>query len=307
MINYTLKHLRYFVAAADAGSVTGAAEASHVSQPSVSAAISHLEDVFGVQLFVRHHAQGLSLTPAGRRLHGASRELLVHAEDLSQDAEGLAEGLAGDLDVGCFVTFAPIVLPGLLRMLAGDHPAIHVRPHEDDLRAIQEGLRHGWFELALTYDLNLGSDITFEPVVTVPAYIMLPGDHRLASSDAIRLVELDGEPLVLLGLPDSRGHFLSIFSEAGIEPNIAYETRSFEMVRGLVANGYGYSLLHSRAPHHRALDGTGLVCLPLVEPKREMHMGLARLSRTRPTKMGMAFAQACHEHLPDLLEDQAED
>ncbi len=306
MINYTLKHLRYFVAAADAGSVTGAAEASHVSQPSVSAAISHLEDVFGVQLFVRHHAQGLSLTPAGRRLHASSRELLVHAEELSQDAEGLAEGLSGDLDVGCFVTFAPIVLPGLLRMLAGDHPAIRVRPHEDDLRAIQDGLRQGRFELALTYDLNLGSDIAFEPVVTVPTYIMLPDDHRLAGKNAIRLAELDGEPLVLLGLPESRGHFLSIFAEAGIEPAIAYETRSFEMVRGLVANGYGYSLLHSRAPHHRALDGSGLICRPLVEPQREMQLGLARLARTRPTRMGTAFAQACHEHLPDLLEDQAE-
>ena len=57
-MNYTLKHLRYFTAAAEAGSVTGASELCHVSQPSVSAAIAHLEDVFGVQLFIRHHAQG---------------------------------------------------------------------------------------------------------------------------------------------------------------------------------------------------------------------------------------------------------
>ncbi|MBN35691.1 MAG: LysR family transcriptional regulator [Rhodospirillaceae bacterium] len=306
MINYTLKHLRYFAAAADVGSVTGAAETCHVSQPSVSAAIAHLEDVFGVQLFVRHHAQGLSLTPAGRRLHASSRNLLNHAEELSQDAEGLAESLEGDLDVGCFVTFAPIVLPGLLRLVGQEHPAIRVRPHELDLRAVQDGLRRGRFELALTYDLNLAPDIDFEAVVTVPLYAALPADHRLAQRSEVSLADLEGEALVLLGLPDSRDHFLSVFSEANIEPVIAYETRSFEMVRGLVANGYGYSVLHSRAPHHRALDGSALVTVPLSEAHRTVHMGIARLASSRPTRMGQAFAQVCREHLPDMLKEQAE-
>ncbi|MBC6440113.1 MAG: LysR family transcriptional regulator [Rhodospirillales bacterium] len=304
MINFTLKHLRYFVAAADAGRVNAAAEVCHVSQPSVSAAVAHLEDVFGVQLFVRHHARGLALTPAGRRLHTAARDLLVHAEELAQDARGLADGLEGDFDAGCFVTFAPIVLPRLLRVLAAEHPAIRVRPHENDLRALQDGLRRGRFEVALTYDLNLAADIAFEPVVTVPIYIALPSGHRLASRSGIRLEDLAEEPLVLLGLPESRGHFLSVFAEAGIEPRIAYETSSFEMVRGLVANGYGYSLLHSRAPHHRALDGSSLVCLPLDRPRRAMHMGLARLTASRPTRMGLAFARICREHLPDLLAEQ---
>ena len=301
-MNYTLKHLRYFTAAAEAGSVTGASELCHVSQPSVSAAIAHLEDVFGVQLFIRHHAQGLSLTPAGARLCAAARDLLAHAEELSQDAAGLAEGLSGDLDVGCFVTFAPFVLPGLLRVLAGEHPAIRVRPHEDDLRALVEGLRRGRFEVAVTYDLNLPQDIAFEPLLTVPIHVLLPAQHRLARRRAVRLADLDGEPLVLLALPESRSHFLSVFAEAGLEPNIAYETSSFEMVRGLVANGYGYGLMHSRAPHQRALDGTPLACVPLSEPRREMHMGLARLETTRATRMGLAFAETCRRHLPSLLD-----
>jgi DNA-binding transcriptional LysR family regulator len=97
-----------------------------------------------------------------------------------------------------------------------------------------------------------------------------------------------------------------MFAEAGMEPNIAYETGSFEMVRGLVANGYGYSLLHSRAPHHRALDGSPLVSIPLSEPMREMHMGLARLASSRPTRMAQAFAQVCRDHLHVLLADQGE-
>jgi len=304
MILYTLKQLRYFVAAAESGSITRAAETTHVSQPSVSAAISHLEDIFGLQLFIRHHAQGLSLTPAGRRLFASARDLLAHADEVSQDAEGLGEALAGELDVGCFVTFAPFVLPGVLRVLASEHPAIRVRPHEDDLRALHEGLRRGRFEYAITYDLNLPQDIDFEPLVVVPIHVIVPANHRIARRKTVKLKEFDGEPLVLLGLPESRGHFLSVFAEAGMEPNIAYETSSFEMVRGLVANGYGYSLLHSRAPHHRALDGSPLVSIPLSEPTREMRMGLARLATSRPTRMALAFAETCRAHLPDLLAEQ---
>ncbi len=303
MIRYTLKQLRYFTAAAESGSVSGAAERCAVSQPSVSAAVAHLEDVLGVQLFVRQHARGLALTPAGRRLHAAAQALLLQAGELAEEASGLGEGLSGDLDVGCFVTFAPIVLPGLLRVLAATRPLIRIRPHEDDLRALQHGLRNGRFEVALTYDLNLEKDIAFEPVVPVPLYAALPADHRLASAPELGLRDLEGEPLVLLGLPDSRGHFLSLFAEVGLEPDIAYETRSFEMVRGLVANGYGYGLLHTRAPHDRTLDGSGLVCVPVSEPRRTMHMGLARLKQARSTGMSRAFGDVCHAHLADLLDN----
>ena len=303
MIRYTLKQLRYFTAAAEAGSVSGGAERCAVSQPSVSAAVAHLEDVLGVQLFVRQHARGLALTPAGRRLHAAAQALLLQAGELTEEASGLSGGLSGDLDVGCFVTFAPIVLPGLLRVLAARQPLIRVRPHEDDLRALQHGLRNGRFEVALTYDLNLEKDIAFEPVVPVPLYAALPADHRLASAEELDLRDLEGEPLVLLGLPDSRGHFLSLFAEAGFEPDIAYETRSFEMVRGLVANGYGYGLLHTRAPHDRTLDGSSLVCVSVSEPRRSMHMGLARLKHARSTGMSRAFGDICHAHLAGLLDN----
>ena len=220
-------------------------------------------------------------------------------------ADGLAEGLVGELDVGCFVTFAPIVLPGLLRVLAERHPGIRVRPHEDDLRALQDGLARGRFGLALTYDLNLAAGVAFESLVALPLYVALPARHPLAGRAKLRLRELAGEPLVLLGLPDSRSYFLSVFAEAGFEPEIACETRSFEMVRGLVANGHGYSLLHSRAPHRRALDGATLACVPLAEPRREIHMGLARLSEVRATRMDRAFAEVCRECLADLLAGKA--
>ena len=132
-MQFTLKHLRYFVAAAERGSVTAAARAIHVSQPSISEAIAHLEDVFDLQLFLRHHAQGLSPTPAGRRLLLEARSLLAHADDLEQSARGLADALAGDLDVGCFITFASLLMPGLLGAFAARFPGY---PHPACTRTI---------------------------------------------------------------------------------------------------------------------------------------------------------------------------
>ena len=108
-MRFTLKQLEYFVAAGEAGSITFAAEKVNISQPSVSAAIAHLEAEFGVQLFIRHHAQGLSLTPAGQRFLLEARSLLAHADDLQQSARGLADELSGELDVGCFITFALLI------------------------------------------------------------------------------------------------------------------------------------------------------------------------------------------------------
>ncbi|HXQ40971.1 MAG TPA: LysR family transcriptional regulator, partial [Candidatus Udaeobacter sp.] len=99
---FTLRHLAYFIAAAEQGGVTGAARSLRVSQPSISAALAELERRLGLQLFVRHHAQGLSPTPAGRQLLGQARRLLAHADELRLAALDLGGGLAGELDLGCF-------------------------------------------------------------------------------------------------------------------------------------------------------------------------------------------------------------
>jgi len=298
-MQFTLKHLRYFVAAAERGSVTAAARAIHVSQPSISEAVAHLEDSFDLQLFIRHHAQGLSLTPAGQRFLLEARSLLAHADDLQQSARGLADALAGELDVGCFITFASLLMPGLLGAFAARFPDIKVRLHEDHTEALLASLRSGRFDLAVTYDLNIGADLDFEPLAEVPFHVVLPTRHRLARRPTVSLRDLADQPLVLLSLPQSRDYFLSIFYGLGLQPHVAHETPSFEMVRGLVANGHGYSVMHSRPVSEQALDGMRLVYRPVSEKIRPTQLGLARRKDARPRRMATAFAAFCREFLSD--------
>jgi DNA-binding transcriptional LysR family regulator len=292
-MNYTLKQLGYFVAAAEAGSVTGAGQRLHVSQPSISAAIAQLEERFGVALFIRHHAQGLSTTAAGQRLLAEAKSLLEHAEDLRQRAIGLGKDLAGDLHLGCFQTFAPMILPQLLREFGAVLPEITIHLHENHVQGVLDDLRGGRTELALTYDLNLGEDIDFTPLAEVPLYAFIAEHHPLASQETVSLRELIDYPMVLLSLPQSRDYFLSILYSLRLQPRIAYETPSFEMMRGLVANSDGFSLMHSRPVSDWSLDGRRLAYRPLAETLRPTQLGIVRLAAARPTRKVSALIDFC--------------
>lgn len=287
---FTLKQIRYFVAAAETGSITEAGKRLHISQPSVSAAIAELEERFKVDLFVRHHAQGLSLTPAGARLLRDARSLLDQAEELRQDAQGLGQALEGELHVGCFQTFAPMVMPGLIRAFAAAHSAISITLHEDHVQGVLDSLRNGRTELALTYDLNLGPDLTFEPLVPMPLHAVLARRHKLASQSAVSLAELAEWPMVLLSLPHSRDYFLGVFTTRGLKPRIAQETPSFETVRGLVASGSSFAVMHSRPTSHQTLDGRQVAYVPIKDKVSPQALGLARLARIRSTRRAEAFA-----------------
>ena len=91
-LRYSLRQLRYFVVTAEVLSFTAAARRLHISQPSISTALADLEVSFGVQLFIRHHASGLSLTQAGRDLLGQARNLLKIAEELQMAAKEMDGG-----------------------------------------------------------------------------------------------------------------------------------------------------------------------------------------------------------------------
>ena len=160
-MQYTLKHLHYFVAAGQSGSVTKAAAQTNVSQPSISAAIAHLEQIFSLQLFVRHHAQGLSLTPAGQRLMGEAKALLDQAQSLQLFASDLGKSLSGVLEIGCFYTVAPLVVPELIRSFTAANPTARIDCQEGHQEELLSGLREGRFEMALSYDLETGDGVAF--------------------------------------------------------------------------------------------------------------------------------------------------
>ncbi|MFC3283022.1 LysR family transcriptional regulator [Litchfieldella rifensis] len=281
MRHFTLKQLRYFVVAGDLSSVTQAAKQLHVSQPSISAAIQQIEETSGLQLFVRHHAQGLSLTPAGKQLLVRAKQLLRDAEGLERFAVSLGEEIAGELRLVAFPTFAPVFLPQLLRRYADHYPAVSLQCDEMNQADIVQGLGKGDYELAFTYDLQIPESVDFTPLYRFPPYAVVAASHPLGQRDSIRLAELAEFPMVMLDWPLSREYFLSIFSHQGLTPAVAHRAKSMDMIRGLVANGFGFSLFNTPLPALDASDSGRLKALHLEDEAPALSMGIACLRGLR--------------------------
>jgi DNA-binding transcriptional LysR family regulator len=304
-VKFTLKQLSYFVAAGEAGSILKAAEKIHVSQPSISNAITHLEDIFELQLFIRHHAQGMSLTTAGNQIMAQSKRLLQDASELKSFAGKLSDQIFGSINIGCFTPLAPIVTPELCHGFMQSFPGVDVNVSEDNQAELLSSLKKGSIDLALTYDLQLDSDISFTPLVELKPYALLAEDHPLSNKKAVKLMELAEEKFILLDLPLSDAYFMSLFSLDNVKPIIHARTKHIDVQRGLVANGYGYSLANVRPLNKRSLDGSELSYVPLLGEYPSLTLGIAVLEKIRKTMAVDSFNTYCIEqissnHIPGM-------
>ncbi len=202
-------------------------------------------------------------------------------------------GSEGTLAVGCFQTFAPYVLPALVAALVQEHPGLAIQLLEGDQQYVLGSLRSGEIELALLFDFGLDADITTEALAALGTYVLLPEGHRLADQARVALEDLVDESLILLDVVPSSQYFLGLFQARGLQPLVGYRTRSFEMVRGLVANGLGYSLLGTRPAQDVAYDGRRLVTRPLAGDAPSSRVVLAHLSRRSPGAAAQAFIGHC--------------
>jgi DNA-binding transcriptional LysR family regulator len=253
---FTLVQLRYFAAAAELGSMTAAAKVLNVSQSAVSTAVAQLERELGVQLLLRHHARGLTLTAAGEDFARELRSYLVHTKELAEVARSAGEALVGELTIGCFSTLGPFELPHLLSSSAQDYPDIRVSVVEAEHAALKQHLRSGRCELALMYGYDLDDDIDHVRVRDAAPYALVSKNHRLASRRTVSLRELGEEPMILLDLPHSSEYLERLVTSAGIRPAIRHRTSGFETVRALVAHGHGWSVLNQRPASPVTYDGS---------------------------------------------------
>ncbi|WP_425045713.1 LysR family transcriptional regulator [Primorskyibacter sp. S87] len=293
MLRFTLRQLEYFVAVGEMGSIALAAEKVNVSSPSISAAINQLEQEFGLPLFVRQHAQGLSLTTAGREMLKQVKIVLQNAEKLIDLAGDISGNVQGPLSIGGLLTFSQVVLPSLRASFEKLYPTVRVKQHELDQAQIFSKLRQSEIDVAITYDLELPSDLKFEPIASLPPYAILGAGHSLVGRSSVTVQDLLPHPMVLLDLPFSSEYFLSFFGAAGRKPIIAERTRDMAVMRSLVANGFGYSIANVRPLNDLSPDGKPLHFVPLEGEVRPMQMGLLSSREADSVSVIRAFIEHC--------------
>ena len=288
-IRFTFRQLEYMVAVGDAGTIALASQRINVSSPSISAAISQLEEEFGIQLFVRHHAQGLSLTPGGRRIFDEARRILESAGALSDLAGDISQTARGPISVGTIITVAPLLSAAVGRSFEQAFPDATVTLREGNQIDLLRMIGRAEIDVALSYDLEIPKDLEFAPLASLPPYVMLPEGHALTKKDELTIADLANEPMVLLDMPLSRDYFLSMFQMAGLRPTIGERTADLSFARSLVANGFGFGLINIRVQNTTAPDGKPLVFRPLVGNIRPMVLGLITKKSGHRSRVVQAF------------------
>ena len=304
-LRFTFRQLEYLVAVGEAGTIALASQRQNVSSPSISAAISQLEAEFGIQLFVRHHAQGLSLTPGGQRVFNAAKRILDDAAALNDLASDISDKARGPLSIGVLTTVAPLVSAAIRRSFEADYPDAKVTLREGNQVDLLRMLGRAEIDVAVTYDLEIPKDITFESLISLPPYVMLPAGHPLADNPSIALKDLEQERMILLDLPLSREYFLSMFQTARLRPNIAERTSDFSVAHSLVANGFGFGLINMRSKTELAPDGEKLVFVRLSDAVRPVILGLATKQVDHRSRIVGAFfdhvrARVADEGIPGV-------
>lgn len=279
MQRISLRMLSYLEAAARHGNMTGSAKEMNVSQSSVSGAIGELEEIVGVPLLVRHHARGVSLTPAGSSLVNDARLLLNHARDFEKRALSLSDAIRGEIAFGCFVTLAPRFMPTLLARFAQAYPGIEVKLFEGSQDEIVEMLLSGYIELGLSYHSALRPEIAAEYFGELPPHALLATNHKLAKRRSVGLAELSRERFILLDLPFSREYFLNLFRQVGVTPQIAFRFSSPELIRGLVAHGHGFTIHNAISKTMMTNDGTPIAVIPIRDELPGSRLMCLRLKR----------------------------
>jgi LysR family transcriptional regulator, hca operon transcriptional activator len=244
-----LRHLRYFVAVAEEGSLTVAAERRlHTSQPSLSRQIRDLEDEVGAQLMVRG-ARGIELTAAGRVFLDHARLALAQVEAAGEGARRAAEPAKQSFALG-FLTGQEIDwLPEAIRLLRDELPNLEITISSQYSPELAEALVRGKLDVAFLRPETQATGLAFKLVTKEPLVAVLPADHRLASLEAINPQDIAGETFI--GVSDTAPVLRVVIDDylrrSGVDIRPDHEVDHLAMAMSLVASTRGVALLPAYA------------------------------------------------------------
>lgn len=295
MINYTLRQLHYFLAVAEAGSISAAATASHISQAAMSQAMDDLERAVGAQLLVRRRARGVELTAVGTVFLHDARELMRHAEEVQGQIIERQTTLAGPLVIGCYSSLAAFWIPVICEKFTKPNPGLSVTLVEGDGAELQQQMLKGHLDVVLTHTRHLLPQVHHRTVMSGRPYVLVAANHRLAARSSVRLSELAEEDFVGLDLPTVRDNQLVNLRMSGLDPKVRWSSQSFEAVRGMVARGLGYTVLVQRPPVNVSYDGLPLAVLEIEGPVGVSDICVAYTASERPSLRLRAFLEFCEQ------------
>ncbi len=294
---FTIRQLQYFVAVAEQGTVSRAAQNLSISQSSVTEAIKELEGDLGVELFERH-PRGLSITHKGHQFLRHATKILADVSDARRTFSGDPETVTGRLQLGVTSLVAGYVLSDLLARYRRAWPGVEVSAIEDNGDYLEHLLVGGELDVAVMVISNLRDRMALQAEIleVSPYRLWLPLGHPLVGADIITLADIAAEPLIMLTIDEIEENTGKLLMALGTRPHVAFRTRSVEAVRSLVATGAGVALLPDLVYRPWSLEGDRIESrdvagsLPVVQVGMVWRRG-SGLSQTARDFIGIAQGQ----------------
>jgi len=259
----TIKQLQYLVSLHEHGHFGRAAEASFVSQSTLSAGIRELESLLGVTL-VERSRRVVRFTPLGETVVAKAHCLLREAEELSDLVQASGKPLSGELRMSVIPTIAPFLLPKMLPRLRRERPQLKLFLREETSDAAVESLNHGRVDCALLALPFATGEVDYEHISNDRLFVAFPKDDPRDPPEVIPPEMIDEERLLLLEDGHClKAHALAACNRPELRSNATMIGTSLHTLVQMVDNGLGLTMLPQMALDAGILDNTDVVARPL--------------------------------------------
>ena len=252
-----------------------AATTEHVSQSAITNAVIALEETLGTRLFDRL-PQGVALTPDGHDFLNHARHILDSVRDAVYKAPFRAHDLKGTARIAASYTVLGYFLPDLMARFRATYPDIVLELHDLDRVSIEQAVLDGKVDLGIVLLSNVEGIHKFGHHVLIRSRRQLwaSPSHPLAKLSSPSLEDISRYPYILITVDEGDRSTLRYWNQNGIEPNVAFRTSSMEALRGLVAHGFGVTVLSDMVFRPWSLEGKRIDARPVLNTIPQMDVGM---------------------------------
>lgn len=262
-----IRQIRYFMEVAEREHVTEAADALHVAQSSVSRQIFNLENELGINLFIRE-GRRVKITPIGKVFLERMKQAINMLDEAEREVKEYLDPEKGTVRIAFPISMAAHTLPSMIYAFRMRYPEAKFQMNNALYPNLIEGVINGEFNLAIIAPIpneEKEQKIKGKILFTEDVVILLPINHPLANRPSIKLQDLKNDPFVVL--PEGyvfREFVVNACNKSGFSPQIAFEGKDIDALKGLVSAGLGIALM----PEMTLIDNMprSTVTVPLIDP-----------------------------------------